>query len=377
MRIRVSDVLDLMAAGLSPAEVVAELPDLEPDDITACLWFASALVSRQKLDSASPLPPPPEDRGGRRMRLFDAYIFIDWSAVNQAHPQQPVADAVWTGECIPALQYQEETYFRTRHAAFAHVLSFALEQIRQSRRVLIGFDFPYGYPNGFAQALGLQNGPSAWSNIWNHLTIHIQDLATNVNNRFVVASDLNAQITGAGAGPFWGCPPARATQTLHTHSPGFPFQTNNHTVLPKFQMTESRLPGTQETWKLFGNGSVGSQALVGIPYVRNLRNHVELQHCSKVWPFETQFTNAPSPATGPFILHAEIWPRVVNAQVNELLAANQQLIKDQAQVRAMCNWASELDVQGALGQYFASPQNLTDAQVQVCTEQEGWVFGAI
>jgi hypothetical protein len=60
-----------------------------------------------------------------------------------------------------------------------------------------------------------------------------------------------------------------------------------------------------------------------------------------------------------------------------LLAANQQLIKDQAQVRAMCNWASELDVQGALGQYFASPQNLTDAQVQVCTEQEGWVFGAI
>ncbi len=46
MRIRVSDVLDLLAAGLSPGEVVAELPDLEPDDITACLRFASSQASR-------------------------------------------------------------------------------------------------------------------------------------------------------------------------------------------------------------------------------------------------------------------------------------------------------------------------------------------
>jgi uncharacterized protein (DUF433 family) len=41
MRIRVIDVLDLLAAGLSPAQVVAELPDLEAADITACLRFAS------------------------------------------------------------------------------------------------------------------------------------------------------------------------------------------------------------------------------------------------------------------------------------------------------------------------------------------------
>jgi uncharacterized protein (DUF433 family) len=46
MRIRVTDGLDLLAAGLSPAEVVVELPDLEPDDITACLRFASAQLSR-------------------------------------------------------------------------------------------------------------------------------------------------------------------------------------------------------------------------------------------------------------------------------------------------------------------------------------------
>ena len=41
MRIRVTDVLDLLAAGLTPAAVLVELPDLEPEDVAACLRFAS------------------------------------------------------------------------------------------------------------------------------------------------------------------------------------------------------------------------------------------------------------------------------------------------------------------------------------------------
>ena len=41
LRIRVTDVLDLLASGLSPEQVLDELPDLEPEDIAACLRFAS------------------------------------------------------------------------------------------------------------------------------------------------------------------------------------------------------------------------------------------------------------------------------------------------------------------------------------------------
>lgn len=44
MRIRVVDVLDLLAAGLSAEEVVQELPDLELEDIKAALRFASGRV---------------------------------------------------------------------------------------------------------------------------------------------------------------------------------------------------------------------------------------------------------------------------------------------------------------------------------------------
>jgi uncharacterized protein (DUF433 family) len=45
MRIRVTDVLDLLANGLTPRQVLEELPDLEPEDIAACLRFASRRVA--------------------------------------------------------------------------------------------------------------------------------------------------------------------------------------------------------------------------------------------------------------------------------------------------------------------------------------------
>ena len=45
MRIRVIDVLDLLASGLSHQEIVEDLPDLTEDDIVACLRFA-----RQRID---------------------------------------------------------------------------------------------------------------------------------------------------------------------------------------------------------------------------------------------------------------------------------------------------------------------------------------
>ena len=44
LRIRVTDVLDLLAAGLSHAEIVEELPDLEVDDVRAALAFAARRV---------------------------------------------------------------------------------------------------------------------------------------------------------------------------------------------------------------------------------------------------------------------------------------------------------------------------------------------
>ena len=42
MRIRVADVLELLASGMTPKQILKEHPDLEPEDIQACLRFASS-----------------------------------------------------------------------------------------------------------------------------------------------------------------------------------------------------------------------------------------------------------------------------------------------------------------------------------------------
>jgi len=44
LRIRVVDVLDLLAAGLTHAQILEELPDLETADIKAALAFAGRRV---------------------------------------------------------------------------------------------------------------------------------------------------------------------------------------------------------------------------------------------------------------------------------------------------------------------------------------------
>lgn len=44
MRIRVSDILDMLAEGVTPETILADFPDLEVDDIRACLAFAARRV---------------------------------------------------------------------------------------------------------------------------------------------------------------------------------------------------------------------------------------------------------------------------------------------------------------------------------------------
>ena len=44
MRIRVTDVLDLLANGLSFEEILEELPDLEREDIVAAIQFATRRI---------------------------------------------------------------------------------------------------------------------------------------------------------------------------------------------------------------------------------------------------------------------------------------------------------------------------------------------
>ncbi len=44
MRIRVKDILDMLAGGASEPDILSNYPYLEPDDIRACLEYAAAQI---------------------------------------------------------------------------------------------------------------------------------------------------------------------------------------------------------------------------------------------------------------------------------------------------------------------------------------------
>jgi hypothetical protein len=309
------------------------------------------------------------------MPLFDAYIFVDWGAAGRPYSKTPKADALWVGELSSPDDQKTEKYCCTREEATQHVLDRLLHHTEESRRVLVGFDFPYGYPKGLASALNLTGDKPAWLLVWSEISRRIEDDENNCNDRFRAASDLNRIISGNSQGPFWGSPKPRATGHLSPHSPGFPFHAANNTSLERLRICERMLHGVQEVWGLYGAGRVGSQALLGIPRVRFLRFHPELREHSRIWPFETGFISSRSPVNGPFILHAEIWPGLVRENVDRMKQEDPKLILDQAQVAAMCRWAWELDAAGELGRLFDIPAGLTAEQQKVCVEEEGWILG--
>ena len=49
MRIRVADVLELLAGGMTSEEILADYPYLEADDIRACLAYAAREVNHPVL----------------------------------------------------------------------------------------------------------------------------------------------------------------------------------------------------------------------------------------------------------------------------------------------------------------------------------------
>lgn len=52
LRVRVKDVLDLLAGGASRDEILADYPYLEPDDISASLAYAAELVDHPVISAA-------------------------------------------------------------------------------------------------------------------------------------------------------------------------------------------------------------------------------------------------------------------------------------------------------------------------------------
>jgi len=267
------------------------------------------------------------------VNVFDAYIAVDWSAWSTPRIGP---NSIWL--CSNGSPPENPS---TRQEATERVHELLQQLVAAGKRVLVGFDFPYGYPRGFADLVVPDDGPP-WRRTWDLLVRRVRDDPQNANSRFDIAAELNVE-----GGPFWGCPAGQAREGL-TVTRGITFP---HKGLEEFRAVERAVRGVQSAWKLYGAGSVGSQALVGIPRVASLRDDPALAPISAVWPFE--------PTRQAQVVHAEIWPGLVTP--------TEHPIRDAGQVEALVAQWARLDDAGSLGTMFDVPRS-------ACTE-EGWILG--
>jgi precorrin-8X/cobalt-precorrin-8 methylmutase len=229
--------------------------------------------------------------------------------------------------------------------------------VAEPGRALVGFDFAFGYP---ADA-GLPAGRALCA----RLAALIRDAPDGANNRFEVAGILNREIQatlgGGFEGPFWGHPSGHAYPYLSSKRPR-PFPPR----IPNGRLVERRLGsrGIQSPWKLFTQGAVGSQTLLGLPAVHRVLTDPGLATRARLWPFEIAWDQSLGEDA---IVIAEIWPSLVDC------TRQSYPIKDQRQVAAVRDWA--LDDSTALAAAFARPAGLTDEEDRICRAREGWILG--
>jgi hypothetical protein len=310
--------------------------------------------------------------------VFDRYWVLDWSARSHPSPAHPSSDAIWIADATRTGKEVKTQYFRTRHQAFQH-LQQNLTAVRRSKarqRVLLGVDFSLGAPSGWSDLLRLDGPGAPWQRWWQELRKVIEDHPDQSNNRFQAAAHWNAVASGGlSPGPFWGRPQRVDLQNLPTRSPTFPFLSPEGRSVARKRLVETRLPGTQELWKLMGIGSVGSQSLLGIAMCHRLRFESSLQDEIGVWPMETGFLTDRS-SDWPQIVLAEVWPGVARQQVDQWQDEHPESIVDQAQVAALALHLRDLDRQQQLLGWLGPPTNLTKQQMEQVLQEEGWIAGA-
>jgi len=131
---------------------------------------------------------------------------------------------------------------------------------------------------------------------------------------------------------------------------------------------EERVPKMQPGWKLAYAGSVGSQALLGLPRLYQLRegNKTSKYGPHLIWPFETKF-NRKFPK-GTCAVHAEIYPSMIALR-------GKDEITDRAQVKAYVHWLREEQNNGRLDGWLAGPKDLSKKDRKKVLRHEGWVLG--
>ncbi|MEM7328118.1 MAG: hypothetical protein AAF437_05215 [Pseudomonadota bacterium] len=300
-------------------------------------------------------------------RLFDAYIIVDWSAA--AKPTKG-ANSIWIGARArdARLKFQFSSVNpRTRLGARVLLKALITKLTARGDKVLVGFDFAFGYPAGTAAAAGLASPDRApWRAMYDHLSSKVKEREDNANARFAIAAGLNYAIS-KGPHPFWGAPKRDQAATLAPTKGDFSAPES----LREHRHAEAWIKATfkahpKSVWQLLGAGAVGSQALLGIPTIEYLRREID---GARIWPFEIGFRKLTAGDLSDITcVFAEIYPSTLQftPKTGEIL--------DEIQVKMLSEHLESLDSAGKLAEAFGPPNTLSSRKIDEITCEEGWIL---
>ncbi|QFT94835.1 Molybdopterin molybdenumtransferase [Roseovarius sp. THAF9] len=210
--------------------------------------------------------------------------------------------------------------------------------------MLLTFDFPFGYPLGFAKALTGEDDPFA---VWDWIAERIEDKqdTERSNNRFEVAEEMNRKFSGLG--PFWGKSHEDRWPDLPYRKAGISYDT-----IPEKRECDKVARTASSCFQLFYNPTVGSQVLMGLPMLNRLRTLPGVA----VWPFEEH--------DAANVVLAEIWPGLIEDAIREDTGG---VIRDALQVTRLALALSRLDP-------ARLEHLLKDLPYQA--REEAWILGA-
>ena len=297
--------------------------------------------------------------------LFHTHIIVDWSARSKRSPKKRTKDAIWwavarvDGGSVSVL---EPEYARTRHCALRRLARLIAGELDSGRRLLVGFDFPFGYPEGVAAHL---TGKASALTLWGWLAKRVKDEPDNKNNRFDVAAKINDDAYPGCGGPFWGRHANWSYRTISTKKPAC---TGQECHPPERRIADQCAKGAKTVWQLYGAGVVGSQVLLGLPALKRLMETPCIAGRAAVWPFQTGLQTPEARA-----VIAEVYPSLLRKQIGERKYEHE--ILDRAQVRVNAEAFARLDADGRLAPFFDGAPWLTPAQRAVIETEEAWILG--
>lgn len=269
------------------------------------------------------------------MTQFDSFAVVDWSSGKDTGPT-PRKDAVWAAAVLAGVE-NEPIYFRNRTLAVDWLSALIASERKARRRLIVGFDFPFGYPAGFAECV---TGSSDPLSIWAYYEKHLVDTPQG-NNRFALASDINGLFPGVG--PFWFKP-------ANADAPHLPLKgraRHSHGMKER-RLVEEGAKGAFTCWQMGGAGAVGGQVMTGLAALEKLRN--TYPDNIAVWPFQRDLKP---------VHFVEIWPTLIDPVVKA--AAHE--IRDRAQVRLLVRALANL------------PAARLAEMMAVEAPEEGWILG--